>query len=139
MVYPKFSFVYCTCLLFGIVGGGPIPVRHLCLNFDPGFTLFLFSQNVFVKTEFVELAERLFKERSVEVHYEGVLPAALKHQRSVAEMVQFRMDPVGHLRLLLQDKSMVPSEVFHLNGPAHITKQDFTDTVRVSTQGVCYP
>ena len=79
----------------------------------------------------MELAEKLKETRGVTVHYEGVLPAPPKYQRSVAEMVRFRTDPIGHLRTCLEQAATSPSEVFHLNGPAKITKQDFTDTIRV--------
>ena len=88
-------------------------------------------QNVFVKSEFVELAGKLREQRGVTVHFEGELPAPPKYQRSVAEMVRFRTDPIGHLRRSLEQGTTAPSEVFHLNGPAKITRQEFTDTVRV--------
>ncbi|XP_076442375.1 uncharacterized protein LOC143281199 [Babylonia areolata] len=88
--------------------------------------------SIFVKAEFVALAAKLQEQRGMTVHYEGVLPAPPKYQRSVAEMVQFRTDPVGHLKTCLTQASASPSEVFHLNGPAKITKQDFTDTVRMA-------
>ncbi|KAL8608641.1 hypothetical protein ACOMHN_002870 [Nucella lapillus] len=88
--------------------------------------------NIFVKSEFVELAGKLQEQRGMTVHYEGTLPAPPKYQRSVAEMVKFRTDPIGHLKTCLDNATASPSEVFHLNGPAKITKQEFTDTVRMA-------
>ena len=101
------------------------------------FSIYLsvLPQNIFVKSEFVELAGKLHEQRGITVHYEGVLPAPPKYQRSVAEMVQFRTDPIGHLRKCLEQGTTSPSEVFHLNGPAKITKQEFTDTIRVRRRG----
>ncbi|KAK7502801.1 hypothetical protein BaRGS_00006051 [Batillaria attramentaria] len=107
-------------LLKAVDGNDACAIRHLDLS------------NIFVKTEFVELAHKLQEQRGVTVQYEGVLPSAPKHQRSVAEMVRFRTDPIGHLRQALQQGSMAPSEVFHLNGPAKITRQEFTDTIRMA-------
>ncbi|KAK7103913.1 leucine-rich repeat-containing protein 74B-like [Littorina saxatilis] len=88
--------------------------------------------NIFVKSEFVALASRLQEQRGVTVHYEGVLPAPPKYQKSVAGMVRFRTDPVGHLRKTLDRTSISPSELFHLNGPSKITKQELTDTIRLA-------
>jgi hypothetical protein len=85
-----------------------------------------------VKEDLVTLSEKLQEERGLTVSYEGVLPAPPKFARSVQEMVKFREDPIGHLRQALQDKGeMAPSQVFHLNGPSKITRQEFADTIRV--------
>ncbi|PVD26156.1 hypothetical protein C0Q70_13825 [Pomacea canaliculata] len=89
--------------------------------------------HVFVKEEFVKLARKLQEQRGFTVQYEGVLPSLPKRKYTVEEMVRFRTDPVGHLRRALQQCSMSPSEVFHLNGPSKITKKEFTDTVRKPT------
>lgn len=87
-------------------------------------------KDIFVKADFVTLANKLHEKRGLAVVYEGVLPAPPKFARSVEEMVRFREDPVGHLRHCLQQRGdNSPSAVFHLNGPAKITRQEFADTI----------